>query len=634
MEQRTVTAVTAKMTTAQSRIRSELGNFPSGPTKFTVVHRRPVFFVPPQQQQSPQPTSGASVLLANAMCRFTHHPVAGTAQKSTAPECSRMSSAAIATTTTTSSSGSVLVSSQQQTNGIGKRAAADAVARQNSGSDIVKPAAARIKPILKRSLSADHLDSFQPVPAKRPFPVQIWFNNPPRGPRPLVATAFWLDSPLHDSQAFVYIKLLEASQARHYLQLQSKPRKYLHLTSGWIVVINNPPAASRKPELMLPPMTVKLMPAQVKPVISTAAAQRPLPQQITAKTAQQPVLVGKSVQLVANQPTSQNQPFKKSSTSQLPPPPPLISLRPQSQTAQPQQPTIPKREIESPPPLQEHPLELCNNKRSRKQSTDDCDSPPDSPRLVINHSAPSSPLNLAMNGLNSSIPATSNNNNNSPAIAAAAAATTKRKISLPTPFTLTENNRSQNEPLDLASPSPTAVFNRMTLTDILSPASPATENFRRRLILVLQVLLGKRRLLNLGHPEASVEEILARILKKADVVPAKSSDVRLNWLKFLRLCVKNEDAWKREGWDRKSPDAILDEIYLQGETYANTTTTHWPIFNDCVHSAMIYTTKETSMTNKIHCGFHADVIPILRKSEPSRRINEYLQQVDAEKNVT
>ncbi|XP_046658034.1 formin-like protein 20 isoform X2 [Daphnia pulicaria] len=606
MEQRTVTAVTAKMTTAQSRIRSELGNFPSGPTKFTVVHRRPVFFVPPQQQQSPQPTSGASVLLANAMCRFTHHPVAGTAQKSTAPECSRMSSAAIATTTTTSSSGSVLVSSQQQTNGIGKRAAADAVARQNSGSDIVKPAAARIKPILKRSLSADHLDSFQPVPAKRPFPVQIWFNNPPRGPRPLVATAFWLDSPLHDSQAFVYIKLLEASQARHYLQLQSKPRKYLHLTSGWIVVINNPPAASRKPELMLPPMTVKLMPAQVKPVISTAAAQRPLPQQITAKTAQQPVLVGKSVQLVANQPTSQNQPFKKSSTSQLPPPPPLISLRPQSQTAQPQQPTIPKREIESPPPLQEHPLELCNNKRSRKQSTDDCDSPPDSPRLVINHSAPSSPLNLAMNGLNSSIPATSNNNNNSPAIAAAAAATTKRKISLPTPFTLTENNRSQNEPLDLASPSPTAVFNRMTLTDILSPASPATENFRRRLILVLQVLLGKRRLLNLGHPEASVEEILARILKKADVVPAKSSDVRLNWLKFLRLCVKNEDAWKREGWDRKSPDAILDEIYLQ----------------------------ETSMTNKIHCGFHADVIPILRKSEPSRRINEYLQQVDDEKNVT
>ena len=31
---------------------------------------------------------------------------------------------------------------------------------------------------------------------------------------------------------------------------------------------------------------------------------------------------------------------------------------------------------------------------------------------------------------------------------------------------------------------------------------------------------------------------------------------------------------------------------------------------------------------------YTDVIPILRKSEPSRRINEYLQQVDAEKNVT
>ena len=561
LEQRTTTAVTAKMTTAQSRIRSELGNFPSGPTKFTVVHRRPVFFVPPLQQQSPPTsttTSTTKSLLANSMCRFSQHPVllAVSAPQKAGAECNKSS---------LSSNSSDLVSSSHHGGIIVKRRKSvnqDESSRRNIDSSITnKPAApnvsSRLEPILKRSLSADHLDIFQPVPAKRPFPVQIWFNNPPRGPRPLVATAFWLDSPLHDSQSFVFIKLLEASQARRYLQLQSKPRKYLHLTSGWIVAINNPPPTSRKAELMLPPMTVKFLPTQIKPVSTAGSAQRPaaLPQQTAAKNTTPP------------QSTSQCQPFKKS--PQLPPPPPLISLR--SATNQPV--TIAKREIESPPPQQDHPLELCNNKR-RKQS-DAEDSPPDSPhRLVINQSAPSSPLNLAMNtGSNNS------STNNGGSSNTTTASIIKRKISLPTPFTLIkENNKSQNEPLDLASPSPTAVFNRMTLTEILSPASPSTENFRRRLILVLQVLLGKRRLLNLGHPETSVEEILARILKKADIVPAKSSDVRLNWLKFLRLCVKNEDAWKREGWDRKSPDAILDEIYLQGETTC--TTTHWHIFND------------------------------------------------------
>ena len=499
MEQRTLTAVTAKMTTAQSRIRSELGNFPSGPTKFTVVHRRPVFFCPPINQQTP-PNNG-KVILANTMCRFDQHPVAAAAQKTVASSCSSRSS----TTTAITASSAGLVNSRHQKN----------------ENDHKRPVATRhkhVRPILKRSLSADHLDTFQAVPAKRPFPVQIWFNNQPRGPRPLVATAFWLDSPLHDSQAFVYTKLLEASQARRYLQLQSKPRKYLHLTSGWIVAINNPPPTSRKPELMLPPMTVKLLP---------------------------PTKSSSSVLVLPKQPTPTPKPVppppqqKKSPVSQLPPPPPLISLRSTLVT---------KREVESPPSHQEQPLELC---KRRKQS-DDSMSPPDSPQLVINHSAPSSPLNLVMDGANG------------PTVTLTA--TIKRKIALPPPFTLTDRKNQQEQPLDLASPSPTTAFNRMSLTEILSPASPNTEHFRRRLILVLQVLLGKRRLLNLGHPEVSVEDILARILKKADVVPAKSSDVRLNWLKFLRLCVKNEDAWKREGWDRKTPDAILDEIYMQGYT--------------------------------------------------------------------
>lgn len=499
MEQKTQTAVTAKMTTAQSRIRSELGNFPSGPTKFTVVHRRPVFFHPHINKQSASPTHVTKSLLANTMCRYSNHPVATTSTAQNSNTSNRKSSTLASLTTAP-----ILVSSHQK-NGNTKRPLETGKHKS-------------CKPILKRSLSADHLDIFQPVPAKRPFPVQIWFNNPPRGPRPLVATAFWLDSPLHDSQAFVYTKLLEASQARRYLQLQSKPRKYLHLTGGWIAAVNNPQPTSHKPELMLPPMTVKLI-TPIKAHSSPAPSVLKSPPRTPSAT----------------QPTQLHQQRKKPLPNQLPPPPPLISLRLPA--------TITKIEVDDSQSLQEQPLELC---KRRKQSYDS-ESPPESPKLVISSSAPSSPLNLAMHGANGS----------SVAI--------KRKIAIPPPFQLL--GRSQNEPLDLATASPTIAFRSLSLAETMSPtspSSPSTDNFRQKLILVLQVLLGKRQLINLGHPDVPIEEILARILKKAKVMAAKSSDVRMNWLKFLRLCVKNEDAWKREGWDRKSPDAILDEIYMQG----------------------------------------------------------------------
>ena len=115
------------------------------------------------------------------------------------------------------------------------------------------------------------------------------------------------------------------------------------------------------------------------------------------------------------------------------------------------------------------------------------------------------------------------------------------------------------QPLDLASP--TVAFQNLNLFEKPVIYSDA---FRQRLVLVLQVLLGPRNLNHFGHPQASIDDILARILRKADIVPAKNADVRENWIKFLSLCVKNEEAWKREGWDRKSPDTILEEIYVQG----------------------------------------------------------------------
>lgn len=380
---RVVTPVTTKLTTVESRIRCEVGNYASGSTKFTVIHRRAIVSIPTSSTIDNR-------TLANSMCLYANHqPKSRTNTKPASPPV---------------------------------------IMEQASTKKVTSSTSSRR---IKRSLSADNLNIFAPAPAKCPFPVQIWFNQS-KVPRLPVATAYWMDSPLHDSMSFVYTKLLEASQSYRYLQLQSKPRKYLHLTGGGIVAIH--PPQGRKAETSLPAMTAKLPP-----------------------------------------------PHKK-----LPPPPPLISLRPEFKVL--------IRE-------QEQPLELCKR-----------------PKECARYSPPQ-PLDLA------------------------SASSAKRKRSLPT-------LQVREEPLDLASTK--------TLRRSLS------DTFRRRLVLVLQVLLGKKKLQSLGHPQVIVDEVLARILKCAGVAPANNVDVRQNWLKFLRLCVKNEEDWKSEGWDRKTPEAILDEIYVQG----------------------------------------------------------------------
>ena len=246
-----LTAVTAKLTTTQSLLGSEAGNYASGATKISVIHRRPILSIPP-----------ASTALDHRTCPYASHaPSEGKKTATQAPQSERKSPASI-----------------------------DSMERKKAPL------------LMKRSLSADQLNMFGPVPTKRPFPVQIWFNQSKVRRLP-VATAYWLDSPLHDSMTFVYTKLLEASQAYRYLQLQSKPRKYLHLTGGGIQTINAP---VRKPEATIPAMMVKL-----------------------------------GAQLV-----------KKTANGKLPPPPPLISLRPKLKIL-----------MRNAPPQQEHPLELCKRRK-------------------------------------------------------------------------------------------------------------------------------------------------------------------------------------------------------------------------------------------------------------------------------
>ncbi len=550
MEQRILTAATVTLSTAQSRIRTELGNFPSGPTKFTVIHRRPV-----NSQLTQKGTSPLEGHMSNTMCRFSHHPPASDDSK----------------TTPIIKDSSLVNLTKQKPNA-------------------VKSSSTRSSPCrLKRSLSSDNFDIFGPVPQKRPFPVQIWFNRP-SGPRLPVATAHWQDSPLHDSLGFVYTKLLEASQARRYLQLQSKPRKYLHLTGGGIhSVIPTPPSVrpGNKPEIVLPPMMVKLAPPLVTAVNGTNNIR---PSSLTIK----PIVTSASTTPVVGQRRKSSFPIPHHS---LPPPPPLISLqspsnrhplltginsnsnlirRRGSSTMIPTH-LAPLQEVERPA------LDVSHIKRRKPSVVEDDDrndsptrlsSSPDSPRLVIHHSsAPSSsPLNLATHHHH-------HHHYNNDRSSSTVTGSQKRKTSV-LPITIQQHHQSsflpQDQPLDLATPSPTSPFKRMSLGEVATESrhhqqitkqqqtksSTSTDPFLLRLVLVLQVLLGQRRLAALGHPNVPVEDLLDRVLRKAGIVPVK--DVRSNWLKFLRLCVKNEEAWKREGWDSKSADEILNEIYNQG----------------------------------------------------------------------
>ena len=114
---------------------------------------------------------------------------------------------------------------------------------------------------LKRSLSADDVNMFDYTPVhhysikKRPLFYQ---QQQP------VATVLWQDgSKLNDSStittdAFVCIKLLEASQARSYLQLQGKQRNSLHLSGGGIkkIVENSANDSPRLQQQLLLPLDV------------------------------------------------------------------------------------------------------------------------------------------------------------------------------------------------------------------------------------------------------------------------------------------------------------------------------------------------------------------------------------------
>ena len=465
MASRITTPGTNKMTAAQSRIRSDIGNYPSSSTKFTVIHKRPISTIKtPPVAKSTKPS-----ITINAHCRFAQHPVQTDLTQST-HDVDR-----------------VIVKCEE----VSLHIPSDAEKRTLESSTKARK---RPRRTLTRSLSADNLHIFQPPPAKRPFPVRIWFNKP--ASRLPVATAYWQDSPLYDPNIFVYIKLLEASQAHRYLLLQNRPRKYLHLTGGGVTAINIPP---RKPEPTLPPMTIRLRPV--------------------AQKKEEPIIKPTPVTIRKN--------------SNLPPPPPLISLRKDLRE-------IPRQIVTVQP--QDEPLELC---KRRKHSADD-----ESPPLPIRPEPirpPKSPSNQPVNVflVNGNI---------------------KRKI--PAPIRTVQCQ----EPLDLATPSPTTAFRRMSLFDTKSPTSgspqspAANDNFRQRLLAVLQVLLEPRQLQICGHPHDSVDDVLHRFLNKAGVDPSKNDDVRENWIKFMRLCVKTEEAWRKQGWDFKSPDAILEEIYVQGDT--------------------------------------------------------------------
>ena len=200
---------------AQSKIKSEGGNFLQyNPTKFTVVHERPVQLCGSEEHQQMMENDNTVGNRPNPMCTFTRH---------------------------------LSVSSPVDQHD------------ENQHQSFTN------KSKLKRSLSADDVNMFDYTPVhhysikKRPLFYQ---QQQP------VATVLWQDgSKLNNSStittdAFVCIKLLEASQARSYLQLQGKQRNSLHLSGGGIkkIVENSANDSPRLQRQLLLPLDVNEAP--------------------------------------------------------------------------------------------------------------------------------------------------------------------------------------------------------------------------------------------------------------------------------------------------------------------------------------------------------------------------------------
>nr|CAD7597600.1 unnamed protein product [Timema genevievae] len=133
------------------------------------------------------------------------------------------------------------------------------------------------------------------------------------------------------------------------------------------------------------------------------------------------------------------------------------------------------------------------------------------------------------------------------------------------------------------------------------------EVMRNKVLVLLWVLLGERRLMEVGFPQDPVHRILwltvdvccsVAGVKSAAAVPlTPDHDCGDDMLcfkdhthRFLEVCAPTRDLWKQFGWASLTVDAVIDKIYKQGEI-DHTKTREWqlcfPNSNHAVTSEMI-----------------------------------------------
>jgi hypothetical protein len=114
------------------------------------------------------------------------------------------------------------------------------------------------------------------------------------------------------------------------------------------------------------------------------------------------------------------------------------------------------------------------------------------------------------------------------------------------------------------------------------PFSPEDTALRCRVLALLWVLLGERRLREVGFPREPVHRILWRVVdvccsvagvKSAAAVPLQADhDCGLDMLcfrdhthRFLEVCAPTREHWKQFGWASLTVDAVVRKIYDEGE---------------------------------------------------------------------
>lgn len=93
--------------------------------------------------------------------------------------------------------------------------------------------------------------------------------------------------------------------------------------------------------------------------------------------------------------------------------------------------------------------------------------------------------------------------------------------------------------------------------------------FCEHVVKVLHSLLGKEKMLELGHPERSVDDIIRNTLEMMRTQPctepslAPMDRIKVNLRLLLECCVPDQDMWVKFGWKGKSIEDIVYEFLEQ-----------------------------------------------------------------------